>query len=189
MFIFSILDFNQIYYIMNLKHLMLLFLAVNLASCATRIPETDSTPPEITFKIEGDGFNRTFTDSENLENLQVNLNNTSRFRFTLTGSDQGGLQILGFTFPKDYVQITTELPEGWETISGTITDTFVWRGNSSSPTTGTILTGFFEVSGITSFTFDLSAEDFGGSARTSNRTAMRINCLAQSGATEVLSLE
>ncbi len=174
---------------MNLKHLMLLFLAVNLASCATRIPETDSTPPEITFKIEGDGFNRTFTDSENLENLQVNLYNTSRFRFTLTGSDQGGLKLLEFTYPKDFVEITTELPEGWETVSGTITDTFVWRGNSASPKTGTILTGFFEVRGNTSFTFDFSAEDFGGRSGSSNRTDMRITCFAQSGDTEILSLD
>jgi len=41
-------------------------------SCETDIPETDTTLPTFSLKIDGDGFDRTFIQDDNFESKQLN---------------------------------------------------------------------------------------------------------------------
>ena len=64
------------------------------------------------------GFRHTFTEADDLSNVKLYLRKGTAYRFTLIGSDEGGLQDLILIWQDDPVtdygvNIPGGLPEGW----------------------------------------------------------------------------
>lgn len=171
---------------------ILLMIAVFVQSCETEIPPEDSTSPEFSFHISGDGFDQTFTQDTDLDNLQLNLRNRATYTFTFTGSDAGGVKLAQIVLVggDDYIQLLTPVPSPW-TYSSTspLQDVIQWSGNRSNPFTGTILTGDLRATGrniATSLKFEVV--DFGGADRSSNHTSGELYLYLGEHPTEIINL-
>ncbi|MDH7447266.1 hypothetical protein [Aquimarina sp. 2201CG14-23] len=161
-----------------------------LISCDTDIPEIDTTVPEFSFNISGDGFNRTFTQDDDFSGLQLNLNADTEYDFIFTGSDSGGVERISWQYPHDYIEFITEIPAPWENTSQTFISSLIyWNGDQANPTTGNILTGKLITNGdIISISFSFLVKDFGGSDGTSNTTTESLNIYIGNHTTEVIDL-
>ena len=180
----------------NFKFLVVLFTlaSLNFACEVDEIPETDTTPPEFSFRISGDGFEQTFTQEDNFENIQLNLRGNTEYDFILTGSDQGGVGNISFRFTTDYIQLISSVPEPWERSDNGFSTTVEFNGDIRNPTTGNILAGTLITTGQVSQNLQIGdgllfqVIDFGGSDGTSrNITAEDLTILIGEHATELIT--
>ena len=147
-----------------LKYPLIVLLIVSLLSCETDIPETDTTPPEFSFRITGDGFVHVFNQDQDYSKIQLNLKNDAEYDFIYTGSDKGGVKLIQWQLPiSDYIEFDSTIPDSWQDNVSGLSRIIKWNGNSSNPLTGNILTGTFEANGeFVSDTFRFFVSDFGG---------------------------
>lgn len=148
------------------KYLFVFFLLCNLISCETDVSETDTIDPTFSLKIEGDGFDRTFTQDDNLENLQLNLRVGVSYDFILSGVDAGGVRQIQFQYSPISTPINTPIPSSWTESSNGFSSVIRFNGDRNNAITAQILTGRFTPmlmgEDMLSETFYIRVEDFGG---------------------------
>ena len=160
-------------------------------SCDTDIPPTDTEPPTFSFKIKGEGFERTFTQDDDFENIQLNLTAGAAYEIDYIGVDAGGLKYMSMEFPYGNFDIIGTLPNDWEDDNNGFKRWFYWNGDSNDPKTGSLISKgtiiAMELSaneGIGgSFYFDL--RDYGGQSGSSNQTVKQLNTYLAQHPTEV----
>ncbi|MBQ0732779.1 hypothetical protein [Aquimarina celericrescens] len=153
----------------------------------------DESQPRFSFRISGDGFSRTFTNDDDLENIQLNLKHDADYEFIFSGGDTGGTKLIQMQYPTDYIEFdTTPFPPApWEQTfpSGSLSGIIFWEGDPSNPITGNILNGTLRPNGeLVSITLYFRVEDFGGEARTSNVTDGSLQILIDDHPTELINL-
>ncbi|GGG19564.1 hypothetical protein GCM10011344_20320 [Dokdonia pacifica] len=135
-------------------------------SCETDIPEIDTTAPSFSFKITGDGFDRTFTQDDNLENIQLNLRAGTSYDFLLGGIDNGGVRQIQFQHTPDVTPINTPIPAPWVETNNGFSTTIRFNGDPNNAITAQLLSGTFTPmlmnEDVIADTFYIRVEDFGG---------------------------
>lgn len=176
--------------ITNVRHRHFLIAAIYLCSlavagCATTIPDTDTTPPEIRLEITGPGIGRqvmtnpprdhwTAPDGTQLFNLLPE----ATYRVLLTVSDRGGVARVYFRMPSDFV--VSNFPSGAvEEVVGLARSVTVF-GSRANPRTALVLAGRFITPGteawnLIGFDFQAQGDDFGGASGAPNRRFMTID--------------
>ena len=176
----------------NLIHkFSIAILCITIQSCETDIPETDNTAPEFSFKITGDGFDHTFTQDDDLENIQLNLKDDAEYDFILISSDNGGIKSTQWQLPgSDSIEFDTTIPSPWTVTNISLLNKIIeWEGDTNNPLTGNILTGTFESNGENlSVAFRFSVSDFGGISGDSNTISNELNIYIGNHNTEVINL-
>jgi len=147
-------------------YLYVAFIAFSISSCETDVPETDTIAPAFSFKVTGDGFDRTFTQDDDLENIQLNLRAGTSYDFLLGGIDNGGVRQIQFQHTPDITPITTPIPTPWVTINNGLTTTMRFNGDPNNAITAQLLSGSFTAmlmnEDLILDTFYIRVEDFGG---------------------------
>lgn len=178
----------------TIKHIVLGISFTIFFACETDVPETDNTPPEFSFRISGDGFSRTFTQDDDLENLQLNLRQDADYDFILSGGDSGGTKLIQMQYPIDYIEFSNDPPfppAPWEQtiLAGSLSGIIFWEGDRSDPSTGNILNGTLRPNGeLVSIELYFRVEDFGGEEGSSNITEASLNVLIANHSTELVNL-
>lgn len=157
-------------------------LALALGGCRTMIPATDGTPPRLELTITGPGIGRqTMTNPPRAQwsgsgGAQLfDLAPRSRYNFTLTVSDSGGVSRAHLRMPATFT--VSELSPAAVTND---VDALVRRltlvGNRDDPRTGLVIAGTLETptSGGLSFDFQAEGADFGGTAGTPNQANLNV---------------
>lgn len=172
----------------KLKYIVILFLIIT--SCETDIPETDTTPPTFSIKIDGDGFDRTFTQDDNFESIQLNLKTGVEYNILFSGNDQGGVKLVQLQYAKDYINFTTDINAPWTDNSvSALSNMLTWQGDSNNPLTAGIFGGKFVTSGVNIGTdFKIFVRDFGGEGGSSNSVSKQLNIYIGNHNTEVINL-
>jgi len=149
---------------------MLIILAIVTQSCETEIPPEDPTPPGFSFRIQGDGFDHTFNQDTDFDNIRLNLKRNTTYNFSYVGSDAGGVERIQWNiFPSGYIRIDTSIPAPWNYTFANENEHIRWNGDRSNPLTGAALTGSFTALSIrTRIVFRFDVTDFGGETRRSN---------------------
>lgn len=182
-------------------YLLLTFIFLTTVSCVIDVPDTDRQPPKFSFTIEGDGFKQTFTQDDDFNSFQLNLQKGTIYQFTFSGSDNGDLKNLSWTFPGGLNLITTlyfpeELPLGWRETSrydsSSYGDGVVFEGNTENPMSTTSVNGEFSiVTGFDSFPyyFEFTAIDYGGMSGNENvsRGRLHISLVGNNQPTKLIS--
>ncbi len=121
--------------------------ALVLVSCDTEIPLEDNSSPEFSFRIYGDGFDRTFDQDTDFESFQLNLKDGKVYDFVFSAGDPGGVELTQMQISAGLnLPLQTKVPKTWTHRPGY--ETFIeWRGSRSRPVTGAILTGKFRAIG------------------------------------------
>ncbi|MCK7590546.1 hypothetical protein M0G43_08180 [Subsaxibacter sp. CAU 1640] len=164
-----------------LKAALLVILSICNYACIDRvtIPETDTTPPSFSFKIEGDGFSRTFTQDDDFSRMQLNLRANKVYSFVFTGDDAGGMALLQWQLGEnETIEFDDDFPGGeWTIRDISSTNRMIeWQGDGVNPIRGMILTGDFVArnSGpntTVSTSFRFFVRDFGGRSGTANQVS------------------
>jgi len=172
----------------HLKYSIIILFIFTTLSCETDIPTTDTTPPQFTFRITGDGFEYVFNQDEDYSNRQLNLKNGARYNFIYTGSDEGGVKTIQWQLPiSDYIEFDSAIPDTWQDNVSGLSRTIQWNGNSSNPLTGNILNGTFEANGeFVSDTFRFFVSDFGGESGDSNSVSKELAIYIGNHDTEII---
>lgn len=148
------------------KYIFVLLLTFSLSSCETDVPETDIIAPTFSLKIMGDGFDRTFTQDDNFDNLQLNLRAGTSYNFILSGIDAGGVRQIQFQYSPSSTSITTPIPSAWTETNNGFTSTIRFNGDRNNALTAQILSGTFTATtmggDLLIDTFYIRVEDFGG---------------------------
>ena len=117
-------------------------------SCVSEVPETDTSPPEFTFKITGDNFDYTFNQDDDYDNIVLNLKNGSNYEFIYTGFDDGGVEIIQWKIPpSDYIEFGSVINSPWFITEEPSSKIIEWHGDIDNPLTGNVLLGNFEALG------------------------------------------
>lgn len=173
-----------------LKYIVILISSFLFQSCETEIPETDTIPPEFTFKITGDGFEHTFSSDDDFNNIQLNLKADAEYDFIYAGSDNGGVKMIRWQVPgSEYIEFTSGISSPWtlRTLSP-LSRMIEWEGNQNNPITGNVLTGRFRAEGeLASETFRFYVSDFGGESGSLNTVSEVLDILIADHQTELES--
>lgn len=141
-------------------------IAFSISSCETDVPEVDTIAPAFSFKVTGDGFDRTFTQDDDLENIQLNLRAGVSYDFLLGGIDNGGVRQIQFQHTPDVTPITTPIPSPWVATTNGLSTTIRFNGDPNNAITAQLLSGTFTATlgseTIVSDVFYIRVEDFGG---------------------------
>ena len=141
-------------------------IVLSIICCETDVPETDTIAPSFSFKITGDGFDRTFTQDDDLENLQLNLRAGVSYDFLVGGIDNGGVRQIQFQHTPDVTPITTPIPAPWVEINNGFSTTIRFNGDPNNAITAQLLSGTFTPMLMNeneiADTFYIRVEDFGG---------------------------
>ncbi len=181
-----------------LKLVFIVLISICNYACIDRvtIPETDTTPPTFSFKIEGDGFSRTFTQDDNFSSMQLNLRVNKVYSFVFSGDDSGGLALLQWQLGgNDIIEFDDDFPSGEWTIRdiSAFNRMIEWQGDRSNPYVGMVLTGRFVARSGGSGTFDTTdfgffAMDFGGRSGTANQATGNLYVSIGDSPTELVEL-
>ncbi|MFC4633872.1 hypothetical protein ACFO3O_08135 [Dokdonia ponticola] len=148
------------------KYLCASFLVCCLIACETDVPETDTVAPTFSLKITGDGFDRTFTQDDTFDNLQLNLRAGISYDFILGGVDQGGVRQVQFQYSPISTPISTTIPSPWTENNNGFSSTIRFNGDRNNAFTAQLLSGTFTATlgseEIIAETFYIRVEDFGG---------------------------
>jgi len=161
--------------------------------CETDIPVTDTIAPSFSFKIMGDGFDQTFTQDDDLENIQLNLRAGVTYDFLLGGIDNGGVRQIQLQHTPDATPISTAIPSPWTVINNGLTVTIQLNGDSNNALTAHLLPGAFTATlgseTIIADSFYIRVEDFGGeSGPFSNITEGILNITIANQETQLINL-
>ncbi len=172
--------------------LLLFLLGFFFISCETEVPEVDDTPPTFSFRVTGDGFDRTFTQDDDFANLQLNLRHDADYDIIYSGADQGGVRNITLRYTTDYIEFDDNPPfpaAPWTQDFSGLSAFVEWEGDRSNPLTGSILTGTFRPNGENvSTSFSFSVTDFGGENNDANTTTGELNILIGDFNTELINL-
>lgn len=144
-------------------NILILVVSISITSCDTDIPEIDTTPPTFSFKITGDGFDRTFTEDDDFSTIQLNLKEGTSYDILLSGVDNGGVRRIQLEIPSDYMNLQTPINSPWQENNSGFTKTISWNGSENNPVTANIFSGTFIANGdqVSTSTY-VRVEDFGG---------------------------
>jgi hypothetical protein len=149
-----------------LKYTLIALISYSITSCDTDVPDTDTIDPTFSLKITGDGFDRTFTQDDDLANLQLNLRVGVSYDFILAGVDNGGVRQIQFQYSPIATPINTAIPSPWTESNNGFTSTIRFNGDRNNAITAQVLSGTFTPmlmgETILSETFYIRVEDFGG---------------------------
>lgn len=162
-----------------------------MLACETDVPDTDTTPPTFSFKITGDGFDRTFTQEDDFSSIQLNLKEGASYNVILSGIDDGGVRRTQWEFPSDYIDLQTVVESPWSLNDNGFTTTISWNGDPDNAFTAALFSATFIAQGDSvGFSSYFRVEDFGGtSGPPFNITDASLNIfIAAEQTTEVVSL-
>lgn len=156
------------------KNLMVfLFMVIVVSSCETDVPETDNIAPTFNLRISGDGFLQNFTEEDDFESFQLNLNSESEYQIVFSQFDEGGIKRARFGWITETLELTSELPEGWSLLTDDFFTFAVWQGDTTNARTGSLFTATFIArsgqSDLSSSEIRIFAEDFGGESGDTNQ--------------------
>ena len=180
-----------------MRSLLLAFIGILILTtsigCETDVPDTDTTPPSFSLRITGDGFDRTFTQDDDLNNLQINLRAGVSYDFLLGGIDQGGVRQIQFQHIPVFTPISSPIPAHWTVTNTGLTANIRCNGDINNALTAQLLAGSFTATltneDLAQESFYIRVEDFGGeSGPPFNITEGVINVLIGNHPTEVLNL-
>ncbi len=141
-------------------------ISYSIISCETDVPDTDTIAPTFSLKITGDGFDRTFTQDDDLANLQLNLRAGTSYDFILAGVDNGGVRQIQFQYSPTSTPISSTIPSPWTESNNGFTSTIRFNGDRNNAITAQILSGDFTATlgseDMLFETFYIRVEDFGG---------------------------
>ncbi len=165
-----------------ISKLMYIFLIFGMfQSCETDVPEEDNTPPTFQLTISGDGFTRHFTQADDFDSFQLNLNSQAEYSFALVTADQGGVEEASLQWCTDGVQLISDIPTDWFVTNSGLSTFLVWEGDSSNPLTGNACSGNFTVQAgqneLVGCPMNVFVKDFGGESGDSNTTFKTLNLL------------
>lgn len=168
----------------------ILLLTALFLSCETDIPITDTTSPAFTFNITGDGFNRTFDQDTDFGNLQLNLRNGVSYEFSLTGTDEGGVELIQWQADMSGIIFETPVSPPWTARDlSPLSRMIEWRGDRNDPFTGSLITGRVRTNGQNVLpVFRFFVRDFGGERRVPNSSSGTLKLYIGNHATEVINL-
>lgn len=181
----------------NMKPLLqiLSFITISffIVSCDTTIPAMDTTPPQISIAINGPGVNRTISNQDIANGIQINLQRGQDYNITAIASDAGGVSSssLSIGLTGSFVTLNEFSVSGGPVIppviSG-ISNVFRASGNASMPKTGIIIQGSFRTNILnTAFSIEAGGYDFGGMGGTRSSKFLMLNLVcAERG--EILNL-
>ncbi|CAM3586214.1 hypothetical protein [Zobellia roscoffensis] len=155
-----------------LKYVTAVFFTFTVLSCETEIPLEDETLPAFSFRVTGDGFDHTFDQNTNFNAITLMLRRGVTYNFTLTGSDQGGVdRISWFTYHSGRINIETGAASPWQySNDDEWTSSLDWTGDRNNPLTGSIAVGNFTTQGTgNDAVFRFTVSDFGGELISPNR--------------------
>lgn len=135
-----------------------------VGSCTMAVPLEDDTSPEITFDIEGEGVNETFTTEDDYKNELVLLNEES-YRFSLSANDQGGIDYIRWQLPENSTfEFETEIPPEWKVRNNNDgTRVLEWNGEEEGPIAGASIVGnFIAHREANQVLLEFETSDFGG---------------------------
>lgn len=162
----------------GIQFTLLILLVVFTQGCETEIPPEDPTPPIFSFRITGDGFDHTFTEDSDFENIELRLKRETEYDFTFIGSDAGGVERIQWIYSSSS-RIRTEIPatSPWVyTATSSTSPTLSWFGDENNPLTGSVLTGTFTTHYTSTYgNFKFNVADFGGERRDANYILKRLN--------------
>lgn len=166
---------------------ILLIMGIFNLSCETDIPETDITPPTFGFKITGDGFDHTFTQAEDFDNIVLYVKNNTTYNFVFSAGDDGGLRTMEWDIdPNSLFELLTPIDDPWVIVPNAFSEqTWIrWTDTTSANAqTGQLLVGEFRfpvtIENNESYTlfFLFNAADFGGQNGTSNSVQKRLKII------------
>lgn len=167
----------------------ILLLIVTSISCKTDIPEEDTNPPKFSLKITGDGFDHTFTNEDDLENIQLNLKNGAEYDILFSGTDSGGVKLVELQYLKNNIEFTTEINAPWtDTNITSLSNLLSWQGSLSNPLTAGVFSGKFIASGQNiAADFKIYVADFGGNSGDSNTISPNLNLYIGNHNTEIIT--
>lgn len=174
----------------NLLFISLLFFIVTFSSCEVDVPDTDTTPPQFSFLIKGDGLNRTFDQDDDFTSFQLNLRNGASYDFVLIASDAGGLAQMTWQIVPEYYDFEDPIALPWtSTMTSPLNRRIQWLGDRDNALTGTTLSGTFRVNGQNvGNAFRFLAKDFGGRTGTPNTFSVELNLYIGDHETKVIGL-
>ena len=160
-------------------------ITLTLSACATTIPETDTTGPEVRLTINGPELGRRemsnppraeWTGPGGIQffNLQAGV----RYNFILSVSDQGGVARAHLRMPDNVIVSGLSPTDVDETTSG-ISRHLTLLGDRAHPTTGLVISGTLVPPAQTSFEFQVEGDDFGGASGRANQTFMNVNVFSE----------
>lgn len=148
------------------KYVLIALITYGITSCDTDVPETDTIAPAFSFQITGDGFDRTFTQDDNFENLQLNLQAGVSYDFILGGIDNGGVRQIQFQYTPSSTPINTTIPSPWVENNNGLSSVIRFDGDRANAITAQLLSGNFTATlgseTMISDIFYIRVEDFGG---------------------------
>lgn len=153
-----------------------------LTACRTTIPETDSEPPEVRLTITGPGIGRQEMSNPPRESwtgpggVQLfNLLENAEYNFTLSVSDEGGVQRAHLRMSENVVVSDVAPAEVSEGTSG-VTRSLTLLGDRGDPRTGLVISGTLEPTWLNeSFEFHVEGDDFGGRTGPPNQRFMSVS--------------
>ena len=176
-----------------IKHTLVTLVLILVYACdVDDDANTDESLPKFSFRISGDGFSRTFTEEDNLENIQLNLKHDADYDFIFSGGDSGGAKLIQMQYPTDYIEFVDVPfpPAPWQQsfTSGSLSSTIYWEGDPNDPVTGNILSGTLRPNGESvSIELYFRVEDYGGESGVSNVTDASLQILIDNHDTEVIT--
>lgn len=149
----------------------LAFLLIALQSCVVEVPPEDADPPTFSFRLIGDGFDHTFTQNTNFNNITLMLKIGVNYQFTFYGNDEGGMDYMGwYSVHSGSMEVDPELHGEWNFSELSGSTSLEWYGQPNDPLSGSIITGTFTTQGevVSNGTFRFTVEDYGGESGRSN---------------------
>lgn len=177
--------------------LSILIMAVVITQgCETEIPTTDETPPTFSFRVRGDGFDRTFNQNTNFDSFILNLRNGATYSFTLIGSDAGGVERIQWFIPTNSTSTNNlqvrlyPLPSPWDyRNTGPLESVLEWIGDRSNPLTGGAIESTFRTHrDNSSLPLRFVVADFGGRRTSPNRILKVLTVAIGNHATRIRNL-
>jgi hypothetical protein len=155
---------------------LLIFL---LSSCEKEgTPSIDAINPVMQLTLNGGGFNKTFSSEEDYSLGQLNLKSSTKYNFTLSISDTGGVKRLQLRLPREFtLSGLSSTPMAVDTLAGL--KQYVTINVPQTATTfykSFLITGSFTTpdAANTDWGLDIYAE---GSDYRPNRVSLGISCL------------
>ena len=182
----------------HLKYSIIILFIFTTLSCETDIPETDTTPPTFSFKISGDGFERTFTQDDDFDSFELYLKNNTSYNFLFTAGDSGGLRIMEWDIePKSLIEFLEPIEAPWVIVPNSFSEAMRIRWTETdrdNAKTGQLLSGNFRCpvelqnQQMYNMNFLFTAGDFGGTSGPSNTISKRLRIIISNQDTGVYDI-
>ena len=180
--------------IKGIKNMLLAITMILVIACEADDSGTEDTAPRFSFRISGDGFSRTFTQEDALENLQLNLKHDADYDFIFSGGDAQGAMRIQMQYPTNHIEFITQdefPPAPWEQsfASDFLSAVLFWEGDINNPITGNILNGTLRPNGeFVATELYFRVEGFEDASTSSNLVEGTLQIFIGDHSTEVLTI-